>query len=363
MNLPFSNDFLLMGRAISDIKRGVPVLLHANGKDHLVFSAETINQSSLTEIIGKATLYLTGKRAHRLDENLSSESLVSGAVSDTISREKLHEVIGVRDNENVGAFAKKLSLQEDTNNIGAVAIQLMKHAELLPACIIVSEAQAKDWKEALPLVTLVEGQIKDYQEQAADSLEEMSEAPLCLAEAKDAAIKIYRPQGGDKEHYAIIIGNAQQAEAPVVRIHSSCYTGDILSSLRCDCRDQLHEAIAFMGKEENGGIILYLNQEGRGIGLPNKIRTYDLQEKGMDTVDANEALGFDDDERPFSLAAKMLEKLSVTSVRLLTNNHRKAKGLESCGIKVVECVSHVVEAHEHNRDYLQTKADRLGHKL
>jgi GTP cyclohydrolase II len=165
-----------------------------------------------------------------------------------------------------------------------------------------------------------------------------------------------------KEHLALVHGNVLGAENVVTRLHSECLTGDALGSLRCDCRDQLAVALERLAAEP-AGILLYLRQEGRGIGLLNKIRAYSLQDGGMDTVDANLALGFRDDERDYAVAAHMLASLTVRSVRLLTNNPKKIDALQSYGIQVSGRIPHVIPANEHNRSYLQTKARRSGHYI
>ena len=165
-----------------------------------------------------------------------------------------------------------------------------------------------------------------------------------------------------KEHVAIMHGNVFGRDEVPTRIHSECLTGDALGSLRCDCRDQLEVALRRIATEDCG-LVLYLRQEGRGIGLLNKIRAYELQDRGLDTVEANLALGFRDDEREYSIAAHMLHSLRVRSVRLLTNNPRKVNDLTGLGIKVTGRLPHVIPPNEHNRFYLETKASRSGHYL
>lgn len=163
-----------------------------------------------------------------------------------------------------------------------------------------------------------------------------------------------------KDHIAMVHGDVLGAEDLPVRVHSECLTGDVLGSLRCDCRDQLEAALRALGAMERGAL-LYMRQEGRGIGLVNKVRAYALQDQGLDTVDANLALGFRDDERDYAIAAHMLASLNVGSVRLMTNNPSKIRQLEQLGIKVAGRIPHVMPANEHNRFYLQTKAARSGH--
>lgn len=173
-------------------------------------------------------------------------------------------------------------------------------------------------------------------------------------------VVVYRELDGDKEHLAVVAGKVDGVEDLLIRVHSECLTGEVLHSLKCDCRDQLDLALERI-QAEGRGAVLYLRQEGRGIGLGNKIRAYAKQDEGLDTVDANLALGFEDDQRGYHVAADMLRDLGVRSVALMTNNPRKVEGLQKNGIEVTRREPHEVEAHEHNRDYLKTKQARLGH--
>lgn len=166
----------------------------------------------------------------------------------------------------------------------------------------------------------------------------------------------------DKEHAAFVHGDVCDSENVPVRLHSECLTGDAIGSLRCDCRDQLETALQAIG-ELDKGILLYMRQEGRGIGLTNKIRAYGLQDHGYDTVDANVALGFRDDEREYSVAAHMLNSLKVKSIRLMTNNPRKIAELTKHGIVVTERIPLVIPPNAHNRFYLETKATKSGHLI
>jgi GTP cyclohydrolase II len=165
-----------------------------------------------------------------------------------------------------------------------------------------------------------------------------------------------------KEHVAIVRGDVTDAENVPVRVHSECLTGDVIGSLRCDCRDQLESALRMIGRMDRG-VLLYMRQEGRGIGLVNKIRAYGLQEHGYDTVEANLALGFRDDEREYSVAAHMLMSLKVKSIQLITNNPKKIEDLTQHGIQVSGRIPHVMEANQHNRFYLETKALKSGHMI
>ena len=164
------------------------------------------------------------------------------------------------------------------------------------------------------------------------------------------------------EHLALVKGNWKEHEAVLTRVHSSCFTGDILGSFRCDCGEQLHQAMKMVEQEEKG-IILYMNQEGRGIGLINKLRAYKLQEEGMDTVEANLHLGFGMDERDYGVGAQMLRYLGATKLKLMSNNPRKRAGLKGYGLEIVEIVPIEMNPNSHNLKYLETKRDKLGHEI
>ncbi len=172
--------------------------------------------------------------------------------------------------------------------------------------------------------------------------------------------RIYAFAEGDKDHIALVsCGHKMHDDVPV-RVHSKCFTGDTLCSLRCDCRGQLEEALRYL-KKKRCGILIYLDQEGRGIGLSNKIKAYALQDKGMDTVEANTHLGFHDDLREYSVAAEILKHFGVRNVALLTNNPKKVEGLEKHGVKVAKIFPIVTKTNKYNRKYLETKARKMNH--
>ncbi len=184
--------------------------------------------------------------------------------------------------------------------------------------------------------------------------------PLSVSTA--GRVHVFRPEDGGEEHYAAAIGRPTRERFPLVRLHSACFTGDVLGSLKCDCGPQLHSALDRMGRE-GSGLLLYLNQEGRGIGLANKMRAYALQDQGFDTVEANHRLGFEDDERDFRIGAAILRSLGVGAVRLLTNNPAKVEMMAANGIEVKERVSLKVGLNPLNAAYLDVKAKKSGHIL
>lgn len=194
-----------------------------------------------------------------------------------------------------------------------------------------------------------------------DALKIATRAKLPVAASDKAEIVAFRSGADATDHIALIVGSRDESP-PVVRLHSECLTGDILGSLKCDCGPQLHEALGEMANAR-WGVLLYLRQEGRGIGLINKLRAYALQDQGFDTVDANIRLGFAVDARDFAVAAQMLRLLGIDEVRLLTNNPKKVEGLQSQSINVTERLPLKISANQFNRQYLDTKRDRTGHKL
>ena len=219
---------------------------------------------------------------------------------------------------------------------------------------------AKRRSTPLTMLAVSVHEIAEYRYAAARSLEAAGEARVPLEGAENTRVIAFRPSDGGLEHLAIIIGEPDREEPVLTRLHSECFTGDLLGSLRCDCGDQLRGAIRAIA-EAGAGVLLYLAQEGRGIGLVSKLRAYQLQDRGADTIDANEQLGFDADERVYLPAAEMLRRLGLRRVRLLTNNPEKVAALTRCGIVVEERVPHAFPSNVHNNFYLATKATRFGH--
>ena len=254
-------------------------------------------------------------------------------------------------------------MAEDSLAFGAIA--MTKLARLLPAAIIAPVPDARlaylsAWANAEELLLVEWDDIRAYRTLAARALSKVAEADVPLADAEPARVYAFRPRDGATEHVAVVIGKPDPESAVLTRLHSQCFTGDLLGSLRCDCGDQLRGAIAAM-REQGGGVLLYLAQEGRGIGLANKLRAYALQDAGLDTVDANAQLGFDDDERAYMPAAEMLRLLGYERVRLMTNNPGKIAALGRWGVEVTERVALTTVPNKHNARYLDTKRDRSGH--
>ena len=234
--------------------------------------------------------------------------------------------------------------------VARAALDLARSAGLLPALWLLD-----------PVVAQRSVSSDDIIRERHPSVDIVARAKLPLEDKPPTQIVAFRASDDGQEHVALVVG-AFGGKPPLVRLHSECLTGDVFGSLKCDCGPQLKQALHII-KDAGGGVLLYLRQEGRGIGLVNKIRAYALQDRGFDTVDANRRLGFADDERDYGHAAAMLRALGIDEIRLLTNNPEKVQGLEAAGIKVVDRVSHQMPANPHNADYLATKRKRSGHLL
>lgn len=298
---------------------------------------------------GKGWLVLSGARAVAL--GLANQKEASGCAAVAVSR---CEWLGQAEAMELADPAADLA-RGPVGPLKAVAapdsacdaVELARLAGLLPAAWAVggTGVAAVDLDPAL----LSQKPVADI----------VARAKLPLDDLPPSQMVSFRDPSSGEDHVALVVG-AFGGKPPLIRLHSECLTGDVFGSLKCDCGPQLKEALRIIG-EEGGGVLLYLRQEGRGIGLANKLRAYALQDRGLDTVDANRRLGFADDERDYAMAAAMLRALHIDSVRLLTNNPNKVAGLEAEGIAVVERVAHHMPTNPHNADYIATKKARSGH--
>jgi GTP cyclohydrolase II len=250
-------------------------------------------------------------------------------------------------------------LTEPAPAFADAAIALAKIGRLLPALLAVP---LPDTAVAQGLVNVPASDILGYAESEVAGLRQIVSADVPLTDAPDSRVVAFRSDGSAIEHLAIVIGRPEARDAPLVRIHSECFTGDLLGSMRCDCGEQLRGAIRRMA-EDGAGVVLYLAQEGRGIGLVNKLRAYGLQDRGLDTMDANRVLGWGADERNFLVGATMLRLMGIKRVRLLTNNPDKVDAMIACGIEVTGREPHSFAPNGVNDEYLATKAARFGHML
>ena len=253
-----------------------------------------------------------------------------------------------------GPFA---ALECDWQEQAAAALELARMAGVLPAFLVKPQGAGEP-------VAVSPSDLAAFSDP--ERLAIASRAKLPVAAAENARIVAFRSPDDTREHIALIIGEQRSDPAPLVRLHSECLTGDILGSLKCDCGPQLNAALAAMADEAargGWGVLLYMRQEGRGIGLINKLRAYRLQDQGFDTVDANTRLGLPEEARDFPTAARMLELLGVREIRLMTNNPAKVAALQAAGVAVADRVPHALPDNPHNARYLATKRDRAGHLL
>ncbi|GAA6209271.1 GTP cyclohydrolase II [Cognatishimia sp. WU-CL00825] len=353
-----------LARARADLRMGVPIVVTGNGQSILVASSETIAEQRLKDIQaldGETVLVITARRAETLkarayDTELARIVMPADAKKGWVGC--VSDPAGDLKNPMKGPF--KTQRGGDVS-LHRLALKLMKSAQLLPAAVIKAPENAAKLALEHGLTVIPEALAAPYMS-AASPMNEVVHARLPIRAAEAGKLHIFRPENGEEEHYAIEIGQPSR-EAPVLaRLHSACFTGDVLGSLKCDCGPQLNGALAQMGAE-GAGVLLYLNQEGRGIGLANKMRAYSLQDQGFDTVQANHRLGFEDDERDFRIGANLLKKIGFSSVRLLTNNPKKIKMMQDTGVEVTERVALQVGENAYNAAYLATKAKKSGHLL
>ena len=360
-------------RAIGDLRRGAAIVLQARDSALLVQAAEGLMQPDLARIsaLSKATplLLLTARRAAILGLADKPDGAVRLSLSGGVTAERVRMMADPTGPQaSAPPPAISISHIDPRTAPGAAengAIELLKLAGLLPAAVVAPVPRERmnylpSWADSESLLITELDDVLNYQKLEARTLERVGAARVPLDVSEDVEIIAFRPQDGGREHLAFVIGEPESAEPVLTRLHSECFTGDLLGSLRCDCGDQLRGAMAEIAKQ-GGGVVLYLAQEGRGIGLVNKLRAYALQDHGFDTIDANEQLGFEADERIYQPAAEMLRQLGFAQVRLMTNNPDKVNALEASGIAVTERVQHSFPSNTHNEAYLATKKSRAGH--
>jgi GTP cyclohydrolase II len=344
-------------RAIAALRGGRPVAIH--GEPPIAVLAVETATSELLAILdpkNKAPLLISGERAAALSLANLREAADPGEPvlierSEWLTPEVALAIADPGRDFDRAPVGPLRPIATGCAESAKAALSLARAAGLLPALWLVDAASAAARISADEI----------GREGREPHVELVSRSSLPLDGLPDTQIVAFRASDDGQDHVALVIG-AFGGKSPLVRLHSECLTGDVFGSLKCDCGPQLKEGLRIIG-EAGGGILLYLRQEGRGIGLANKLRAYALQDRGLDTVEANRRLGFADDERDYAHAAAILRALGVETVRLLTNNPAKVAGLESAGIKVVERVAHHMPVNPHNADYLATKRKKSGHLI
>jgi GTP cyclohydrolase II len=336
-------------------REGLAVAIRGKDGTSVAYALETLTRESLADV-KNGVLLLTHARARTLKIRLYTPEVVALPIYSDATPERLLAIADPTYDLAAPLKGPFTPLREALPEAFAASVKLAKLSGLLPATIAASVSEAPP--DVLAIST---EEVREYEKQSVDTLALVTRARVPLEGAENTELIAFRARDGGPEHYAIVI-DAPPPHAPVLtRLHSECFTGDLLGSLKCDCGPQLRGAIEIIAKA-GGGLVLYLAQEGRGIGLINKLRAYRLQDQGFDTLQANERLGFEADERLYEVAAKMLSLLGYSSVRLLTNNPAKVNAMEDAGIEVVERVPHRFTTTWHNQAYLATKA-KAGHLL
>ncbi len=369
---PWGNPGLkALDRAADELRRAQPVIIADGRAALLALPLESLDDDGLSALQDladnraiKPGILITAERAGHLKIPPKGRRAVFLPYK---ASWELDVMLGLGDptldlaNPLSGPFAHDDRLDSDVER---AALSLLKIARLLPAAFILPHRSGAldDWAQTHNVPCVNAGEIDTYALQKSDEMRLVASAHVPLEGAEHSVIKSFRPASGGPEHLAIIIGDPDLTGAVLTRLHSECFTGDLLASLKCDCGTQLKEATRAI-ETEGGGILLYMAQEGRGVGLTSKLKAYALQDQGFDTVDANLRLGFAIDERFFAPAAEILSALGVKKVRLMTNNPAKVKALEGYGIEVSERVPHAFPPNSHNEDYLRAKKKRTGHLL
>lgn len=352
-------------RAAADLRRGLPVCIRGADGTGIAVSAETASAGDFAELSelagGPAHLALTARRANVLHILPSGHPVQLVPLDEHLDRALAAEIADPGHDLDSGLRGPFRQVKDAPPAYAVAAVQLCKIARLLPAAIVAPLADGAG-AEDHGLMTLAAETIMDRDADAAEELKRVAAARVPLWNAENTRLTAFRPADGGLEHLAIVIGDPPRDKPVLARVHSECFTGDLLGSMKCDCGEQLRGAIEAIAAE-GGGVVLYMAQEGRGIGLINKLRAYALQDQGFDTVDANLRVGFETDERLFAPAAEMLKRLGFAAVRLMTNNPEKVAGLAAEGIEVTERVPHSFPSNPHNADYLATKKSRTGHFL
>lgn len=353
--------------AIFALRRGSPVLMKdVKGNAALVQAAEYADYTyvQLNAVPTSGTvLCLTSQHMHALGRKILKDRPAYSLPVQSLSPAQIISLI-LGDET---AIDKTISiLPERAGTLPALANHLLKLSKLLPAALVTrvlvdDESELLRIADTYHMPVVSERDLHRY-EAKRQELKMGVNVKLPLAAAPDARMIMFRAPGQREEHFAIIIGEGLKASAPLVRVHSQCLTGDVLGSLKCDCGPQLQTALHNM-QEAGAGILIYLAQEGRDIGLLNKMRSYALQDSGLDTVEANHRLGFETDQRVFAPAAQMLKALGQTQIRLMTNNPDKVAQLQQHAIDIVERVPLILPTNPHNHSYMQTKKERTGHML
>ena len=359
---------LAVDRASHDFRRGRAISICDDAGNSVIALASEMSTDQtiarLSELSGKEpSIAITHHRARTLKVRLYTEEILLLPYKSWRTATNARTIADPTNDLSNPLRGPYTANRDPVNSASVAAVQLAKIARLLPSVVLVSYERDQDSSLAADgIASINASDVMSYELDTAGSLRQVTAARVPLEDAENTRILAFRSPDGGREHLAIVIGEPLTDRPVLARLHSECFTGDLIGSLKCDCGQQLRGAIAQIA-EEGAGILLYLRQEGRGIGLTNKLRAYALQDQGFDTIEANERLGFESDERIFLPAARILKQLGFGRVRLMTNNPDKVDGLTSFGIEVVERVQHAFPSNDHNEFYLSVKKEKSGHLL
>lgn len=352
---PRESALVAVDRAISEFRAGRPVLLLGGERPCLVLSVELAEPEMLARLRrlapGGGHLVLTAARLRRLG---AKDRMQPGILA-----------LPGLDSERIEALALRIEAKVDApvapaSDSDVTALELARLSLVLPAVLVVPIDAALVAGE--PLVSVSSEAVNGYRAGQVETLKIVGRAPVPLEGAPETEFVVFRGGEGLRDQVAIVVGRPDLSKAVPVRLHSACLTGDLFGSLKCDCGDQLRDTVQWMAENE-GGVLLYLDQEGRGNGIANKMRAYKLQSQGWDTYEADEILGFDLDQRHFDFAATMLKQLGVTRVIALTNNPAKIDAIEAAGLDVEASRRVLGRPNAHNIRYLAAKHERAGHLI
>jgi len=359
-------------RAISELRRGGKLVVSDNnaGISVLLFASELIENDTIKQLsdlaLSRPNIIISKNRSNAIgikNANGPCSILINNnwTLNDILSL--CMPLTGHKTPKIEGA------LTESNDGIISSCILLLRQSRLLPAGLMtiisnVSVEQINKWAFNKNLIDVEVSDIRSYEKIKANNLNMAVKTKVPILYTENCEIIIFRPKDGGNEHFCLVFGKNRSLTKnnALLRIHSQCITGDVLDSLKCDCGQQLKESIKIMA-EADEGVLIYLAQEGRDIGLLNKLRAYTLQENGMDTVEANEDLGFNDDERLYYPAKEILSQLNIKNVELITNNPRKVEHLKSLGINVTKRIPIRINPNKYNEKYLETKSKKSGHIL
>jgi len=356
-----------VARARADLRIGAPVLLVSASGAALVVAAEVCSAGRLADlraIVGSLDLALSHWRAATLKARAYDGDLARVVVPDAVDLAWVRATADPSQDLAHPLRGPYRTRRDGPADLHRLAILLCKQARLLPAALVAvaEDPEALRAEAAAAGLSMLDEMVVHRAADAATDLVRISGARVPTRFAAAGRVHVFRPEDGAEEHYAIEIGAPARSAPVLARLHSACFTGDVLGSLKCDCGPQLAAAMEQIATA-GAGVLLYMNQEGRGIGLANKMRAYALQDQGFDTVEANHRLGFEDDERDFRLGAAILKVLGFSAVRLMTNNPAKIAMMQASGVAVAERVPLKVGETDENRAYLATKAEKSGHLL